>query len=167
MFCFDWYNYCQDHWSVSSFFGAVPGQSHNAHHWWRINISHVTTFTSGWKTPKAVSYILSFTCLCLKWRNKEQPQQLADKVDHALSKSESLVSDQNSFKTGFLEGYLKGKDDPKKSERWKGWTTFIVIGILGYIYLKMMSVFCKNGHTLNSFDLDGWNGCSPGMCVFI
>lgn len=84
-----------------------------------------------------------FLSALFSWRNKEQPQQLADKVDHALSKSESLVSDQNSFKTGFLEGYLKGKGDPKKSERWKGWTTFIVIGILGYIYLKMMSVFSR------------------------
>ncbi|PIK37533.1 putative ATP-dependent zinc metalloprotease YME1L1 [Apostichopus japonicus] len=84
-----------------------------------------------------------FLSALFSWRNKEPPQQLADKVDHALSKSESLVSDQNSFKTGFLEGYLKGKDDPKKSERWKGWTTFIVIGILGYIYLKMMSVFSR------------------------
>lgn len=84
-----------------------------------------------------------FLSALFSWRHKEPPQQLADKVDHALSRSESLVSDQNSFKTGFLEGYLKGKDDPKKSERWKGWTTFFVIGILGYIYLKMMSVFSR------------------------
>lgn len=53
------------------------------------------------------------------------------------------MADKDSFKTGYLEGYMLGKDETKKSDRFKGWTTVLIFGVLAYLYVKMVSVFGK------------------------
>ena len=74
--------------------------------------------------------------------SKDQ-SKLSDKLETALASNESNVADSDSFKMGFVEGFLKGKDEPKKSDRLKNWTTVLIIGVLVYLYFKMVSVFGK------------------------
>ncbi|XP_071788183.1 ATP-dependent zinc metalloprotease YME1L1-like [Asterias amurensis] len=74
--------------------------------------------------------------------SKDQ-SKLSDKLETALASNESNVADSDSFKMGFVEGFLKGKDEPKKSDRLKNWTTVLIIGVLVYLYFKMVSVFAR------------------------
>ncbi|XP_022106153.1 ATP-dependent zinc metalloprotease YME1L1-like [Acanthaster planci] len=72
-----------------------------------------------------------------------EPTKLSDKLESALAANESRISDGDSFKIGYVEGFLKGKEEPKRSDRLKTWTTILVIGVLIYLYFKMVSVFAR------------------------
>ncbi|XP_038058220.1 ATP-dependent zinc metalloprotease YME1L1-like [Patiria miniata] len=74
---------------------------------------------------------------------RDPPVKLSDKLESALASNESRFTDGDSFKIGFVEGYLKGKEEPKKSDRLKTWTTILVIAVLVYLYFKMVSVFAR------------------------
>ncbi|XP_071499140.1 ATP-dependent zinc metalloprotease YME1L1-like [Diadema antillarum] len=70
-------------------------------------------------------------------------RKFRDKLDDALTSHEDQVADKDSFKTGYLEGYMMGKEEPKKTDRFRGWATVLVFGVLAYLYVKMVSVFAR------------------------
>ncbi|XP_041459771.1 ATP-dependent zinc metalloprotease YME1L1-like [Lytechinus variegatus] len=70
-------------------------------------------------------------------------KKFREKLGDALSSHDDQVADKDSFKTGYLEGYMMGKDETKKSDRFKGWTTVLIFGVLAYLYVKMVSVFAR------------------------
>ncbi|XP_787399.3 ATP-dependent zinc metalloprotease YME1L1 [Strongylocentrotus purpuratus] len=96
-------------------------------------------------TRKSKEEDVGLTGLFRRFTSSKDPKKkkFRETLGDALSSHNDHVADKDSFKTGYLEGYMLGKDETKKSDRFKGWTTVLIFGVLAYLYVKMVSVFAR------------------------
>lgn len=96
-------------------------------------------------TRKSKQEETGLSSILRRFTSSKDPKEkkFREKLGDALSGHEDEVADKDSFKTGYLEGYMMGKEEPKKTDRFKGWATVLLFGVLAYLYVKMVSVFAR------------------------
>ncbi|XP_071942428.1 ATP-dependent zinc metalloprotease YME1L1-like [Antedon mediterranea] len=107
--------------------------------------------TRGFKTRTAsigrvgsLSHEPNESSILPKWFRTKQTKDsdgLASKLSSALSAQEERISDHDSFKTGYIDGYVKGRDEPKKTDRMKTWINILILSLLIYYSFKLASMF--------------------------
>ncbi|XP_077997018.1 ATP-dependent zinc metalloprotease YME1L1-like [Glandiceps talaboti] len=69
--------------------------------------------------------------------SSKEKEQLSEKIDKALKAEKIQDSERDSFKTGFVDGYLRSQKEMKKSDNYSRWMSIILIAIILYCVYKL------------------------------
>ncbi|XP_070547244.1 ATP-dependent zinc metalloprotease YME1L1-like isoform X2 [Ptychodera flava] len=91
----------------------------------------------------------------------KEKEQLSEKIDKAMKEEKIQDGERDSFKTGFVDGYLRSQKEMKKSDSYSRWLSIVLISIIIYCiykfsFLARVSITTAQVDTMNvknvSFD---------------